>query len=309
MNKKIAFLCLAHNNFDYLAVASNYYCAEGDGFFLHIDSSVDIKQESELNKLAHGSIILKEDERYRTTWGSFNIVLATMALINKALATGQYDRFILVSGVDLPLLTKKDLKVRLKLDLNYFGVWQTIHKDEPHMLSHEFFKRHYYDFKLTNPGLAYATGSRKKIYRMLLINRFLACFPLSKKRFIYSSYMKGSQWWCITQEMAQHFVEVFKDEGAIEQFKLMHAPDEKVFHTLAYCSPYKSKLSLDHGQGSLKQGLHYIDWGYQKAKVALQLFSLDDTDKAKQLGCAFARKISVGTSPNYQAHIEHLLKD
>lgn len=309
VSKKIAFLCLAHNNFDYLAKLSNYYSSENDGFFLHVDSSININNYKSLANLAEGSVILSGNERYRTSWGSFNIVLATISLIKKALATGLYDRFILVSGVDLPLLTKQELKVRLTLDLNYFCIWQMVNKDKPHMLSREFFKRHYYDYKLTNPGLAYLTGKRMNIYRVLFLNRCLASIPLSQKQFTFTSYMKGSQWWSITKEMAEYFVDALSKPEVIDQFKLMHAPDEKMFQTLAYDSPYKDKLSIDHGQDSLKQGLHYIDWGYQEANVTLQQFTLSNVNKAKQLGCAFARKFLDGDTSSFNEHLERLLNN
>lgn len=306
MSKKIAFLCLAHNNFSYLAKVSHYYCTQADGFFVHIDKSVNLKEVNELSEFSPKAVILKDDERVRTAWGSFNIVLATMALINKALATDNYERFVLVSGADLPLLTKGELKTRLAQNLNYFGVWDSVFPEQPNSISHEFFTRHYYDHSLTNPGLAYGTGSRVHIYRMLLINRILACLPLSKKRFTYPSYTKGSQWWCVTREMAQYFSDVFTENNLTDQFTLMHAPDEKIFHTLANHSPFKTTLNIDHGQCSLKQGLHYIDWGYQAERIALQSFNISEVIKAKQLGCAFARKLSTGLPPEIVTHLETL---
>ena len=306
MSKKIAFLSLAHNNFDYLARVSKYYCLEGDGFFVHIDKAVSLEKITALKDFDRNTVFLNENERFRTAWGSFKIVLATMALINKALATDNYDRFVLLSGVDLPLLTKYQLKTRLEKNLNYFGIWETVKLEQPCSFSHEFFHRHYYDHALTNPGLAYNTGSRLHIYRMLLINRLLAYLPLAKKRFIYSRYMKGSQWWCITREMAEYFSQAFSDEKLINQFRLMHAPDEKAFHTLASHSPFKSTLNIDHGQCSLKQGLHYIDWGYRTERIALQNFDLTETTKAKQLGCAFARKLPNGLTAELVSYLDSL---
>ena len=306
VTKKIAFLCLAHNNFDYLAAASHYYCSDGDGFFLHIDSNVRGETLANFDK---NTVMLAEHERYRTAWGSFNIVLATLALLKKALATQQYDQFILISGVDLPLLTKAELKVRLAQETSYLSIWQQVKFDNldsydqnsvqksNHLISAEFFKRHNYDHALTNPGEAYNSGSRAKIYRMLMLNKLIRLLPLAKKKFTYATYAKGSQWWCVTAEMAAYFCQELANPDVAEQFKKMHAPDEKTFQTLAINSPFTKKLSIDHQQSSLKQGVHYIDWGYQKEKVALQLFTLIDVEKAKTLGCAFARKLNLSDTP------------
>ncbi|MGJ8692047.1 MAG: beta-1,6-N-acetylglucosaminyltransferase [Thalassotalea sp.] len=303
ITKKIAFLCLAHNNFDLLAEMSRYYCADQDGLFVHIDKNVSV---AELPKFHNKTVFLTEQERYRTAWGSFNIVLATIALIKKALADDDYQHFVLLSGADLPLLSKADLKAMLLEKRSYLAIWHKVEQGQTRALNQplnqplnpslnqsvrdEFFNRHYYQHALTNPGAAYLTASRRKIYRMLLLNKVISWLPLAKKRFKHSSYYKGSQWWCVSRELAQYFCQQLADKTNQNEFCLMHAPDEKVFQTLAMASPYKENLVIDEGQASLKQGIHYIDWGYQKEQVALQTFTLEQLAALSTTGCAFARK-------------------
>lgn len=287
MNTKIAFLCLAHNNFEYLTHLSQYYCSDGDGFFLHLDKKSDA---SLIGTLHSETVLLSEQERYRTRWGTINIALASIKLLEKALLNKEYDRFILVSGADTPLVSKKILKEKLTEDRSYLSVWHEVTENGHSTLANEFFKRHFYRCRFTNPGEAYLTKSRLRIYLMLILNKIIALIPL-KKRFNYETYAKGSQWWCFTRELATFILEELKNKETFAQFQQMHAPDEKIFHTVAINSPFKNKISVDKGQEKLKQGLHYIDWGLQKTQPCLQSFTPNDIDTAKTLGCYFARKV------------------
>ncbi|MBL4940750.1 MAG: hypothetical protein JKY81_03710 [Colwellia sp.] len=288
MKIKIAFLCLAHNNFSFLEQVSHYYCSDDDVLFLHLD---DKAEHTLLNHAHKKTVVVPKNERFRTRWGTFNIVKATIKLLQIACEHGHYDKFILISGADTPLLSKSELKHYLNNDLSYFSFWhQTATKDKPSPLKDEFFKCHYYRSLFTNPGEAYLTKSRTKIYTMLLLNKIIKLFP-TNRNFNYATYVKGSQWWCMSHELAKYILIECSKKESIEQFEKMHAPDEKIFHTFAYNSPYVDKICTDYGQGSLKQGIHYIDWGRHKAKKVLQKFLLNDIVKAKALNCCFARKI------------------
>jgi hypothetical protein len=287
MNTKIAFLCLAHNNFEYLAQLSHYYCSDGDGFFLHIDNKVDTVS---IESFHPDTQLLSEKERYRTRWGTMDIALASLKLLEKALLNKTYDRFILVSGADTPLVSKEALKEKITVDLSYFSVWQEVTRKGNSKLHDEFFKRHFYNFFLTNPGEAYLTKNKFRIQLMLILYKIITLIPL-KGHFNYRTYNKGSQWWCLTRELAIYISDELQNNKNLNQFSKMHAPDEKMFHTVAFNSPLANKISIDKGQEQLKQGLHYIDWGFQKSKPRLQSFTPEDIGKAKKLGCYFARKV------------------
>lgn len=302
MDNKIAFLCLAHNNFTYLEELSHYYCSDGDGFFLHIDAKVSHKAIKNIDKQ---TVLIPEEESYRTRWGTINIALASLKLLEKALLNKRYDRFILVSGADTPLVSKKVLKGKLVQDFSYLSLWQEITKNDLGKLHTEFFKRHFYYSFITNPGEAYLTKSRFRIYLMLIINKIITLVP-SKKQFSYTTYVKGSQWWGLTRELASFISEELKDKRICSQFQQMHAPDEKIFHTIALNSPFRHKISIDNGQDQLKQGLHYIDWGFKQVKPRLQPFTPEDIDKAKMLGCYFARKVENDNIKYFKNYIKQL---
>lgn len=304
---KIAFLCLAHNNLEYIDKLADYYCSDGDDLFVHLDARVrDEAPLGDNNKLK----LLPRSERLPTRWGTYEIVEASLTLLNKAITSSEFDYFILISGADVPLLPKAQLKAKLASNQSYFGQWQRIAspslskstnakeinsplENNNKALFSEFFHRHYYQSWLTNPGEAYLTQQRWRIYAMLLANKFIARLPLeATSYFTYSHYVKGSQWWGMTKELAHYVHEQLSDPKVNRQFKKMHAPDEKAIQTVAANSPYVERIIFDYEQSSLKQGLHYIDWGFQDQSKTLKLFSVDDIDKAINAKCGFARKIS-----------------
>ena len=57
-----------------------------------------------------GTIILVEDiPRIRVHWGGYSQIQVEMALLESALANGEYVRFHMLSGADMPLVTEKQL--------------------------------------------------------------------------------------------------------------------------------------------------------------------------------------------------------
>ena len=300
---KIAFLCLAHNNYQYLSALSDYCCSDGDGFFLHLDINSDIDKSLALNE---STFLLDKNRRKRTRWGTFEIVDATLELIKLAVSKSKYDRYILISGSDLPLLDKASLKLKLNSGDNYFSIWDEVQVDNDanRNTSREFFSRYFYYSFLTNPGEVYASKNRLRIYSAIVLNFLISLIPRHQK-LTFDKYYKGSQWWCITNEMAEHFI-VESTNQCKDQFKYMHAPDEKYFITLAMNSIYEKRIKLNYGQDSLAQGLHYINWGWNSPQKALQVFKLDQIEEAKLIGCAFARKIDVVANDDYIIYLKSL---
>ena len=255
---KIAFLCLAHTNFEYLGFLSDYCCSDGDDFYVHFDRSCTNLESVEINTKSH---VLPEDKRKKSRWGTIDIVTATLELINMAVSKGVYDRFLLISGFDFPLVNKKVLKSKIDNNKEYIEIWGCVTKFQKG--NDDFFKRHWYSSKLTNLGEAYVSKSRLRIYVALILLKFIRMIPVGRS-FSFDFYCKGSQWWCVTNGMALEFLKYFNTEK-VKQFSSMHAPDEKFFHTIAMNSHYKNNISTEN-RGNNKHGIHYIDWGGGKRR-------------------------------------------
>ena len=299
---KIAFLCLAHNNFLYLSSLSKYCCSDGDGFFIHLDRKV---KGEKLVSLDDRTILVEDDYRFRTRWGTLGIVNATLKLLELSLQKNKYDRFILISGSDLPLLTKSELKKKLDNSSEYISVWDEVEINRSKGdLAREFFKAHFYNTRITNPGEAYLTQNRFRIHLSRYLNFFLQYLPIRRK-YTFSKYYKGSQWWCISAELAAYFIKETETSCLLSQFKHMHAPDEKFFQTLAMNSVFKNNLISKNSQEDLIHGIHYINWGVNSKTTGMTAFTLEKLRDAKKHNAMFARKINNDKTP-YIKYIKYL---
>lgn len=103
---RIAFLCLAHTGQTYLERVAKYYLSDDDGLFIHIDRRSDLNRERLRDIGAH---VLDKQVSFETRWAGFALVEATLKLMKLAADLG-YDRYVLVSGSDIPIKNKLKLK-------------------------------------------------------------------------------------------------------------------------------------------------------------------------------------------------------
>lgn len=302
MPTNIAFLCLAHTNFDYLEEVSNYYNSGNDKLFLHIDTK---SNSSILKNLHPDTVLIPEKDSFRTRWGTIEIVYATLKLLQMAYAQNKYQRFILISGADVPLLTKFELKEKLAKDRSYLSIWSEASSTKKTSVNGEFFKKHFYYTRYTNLGEAFTSKSRIRIHLALILKKLISLIPV-KDSFTFDKYYKGSQWWCLTDELTNYLLSELKHAKILQQFNQMHAPDEKVIHSILMNSPYANKIEVTQGQATLRQALHYIDWGYSAETISVQEFSIEKLNTAKALGCTFARKIAPNNIGSYVSHVQSL---
>jgi hypothetical protein len=248
--------------------------------------------------------LIEEKDRLRTRWGCIEIVDATIELIRLAQSQGDFDRYILLSGHDVPLVTKSDLKKRLIPDVNYLAVWTEIVKNKKNTSHHDLFKRHWYKSKFTNLREGYGQNSKLKLHSCNLLIKLIKLIPLDKSIFNYPSYFKGSQWWCLTKEAANFVVKNYTESTCREQFSQMHAPDEYVFQTILMNSSFADKIDPPITQLNKAQGIHYIAWGNMGNLFPLKL---SDLIVAKKLGLSFARKIDFDQIAKYKHYIKSLM--
>ncbi|GAD90080.1 hypothetical protein VHA01S_032_00300 [Vibrio halioticoli NBRC 102217] len=310
---KIAFLCLAHNNFEYLKVLKDYCVSDGDSFFLHVDNKVDYEDE---NFKSSDCYCISDSERLRTRWGTFSIVDATLKLMALANSTGTYDYYFLISGHDLPLKSKFELKNSLKHHRALMSLWSSCEYNRPDSaylyknnditekinskrIYREFFHYTNYEHRLLNIGELQNERSKTKLRFALLFKKILNSFRV-KSSFNFDKYYKGSQWWVLNKEMLNYCLS-FKDK---KQFFYMHAPDEKYFHTILMNSIYSREIIISNGERYL-EGSHYIRW----KKEGMEKISKKNLTIATNSNAFFTRKIDFEDFDYFVKHIESLIKD
>lgn len=97
---KIAILILAHKDGEYLNRLVGRLSQDFD-VFIHAD-----RRFSYFTVLNPRVTIIPE--RYRSDWGSYRQILATLALFRTA-HSGMYDRYLLISGQDIPLRSNAEI--------------------------------------------------------------------------------------------------------------------------------------------------------------------------------------------------------
>ncbi|MFA0067595.1 beta-1,6-N-acetylglucosaminyltransferase [Vibrio breoganii] len=311
MKIKIAFLCLAHNNFEYLKELKRYCVSDDDSFFLHVDSKAEFDNKSFRGKNVY---LIGNEDRVNTKWGTFSIVEATIKLMEMAKTQCDYDYYILLSGYDIPLRSKTTLKKELEKHHGIISVWNSCEFNNPKSVENlkiscrdvnkymkkriyqEFFHYHNYNFQFMNLGYLQNQPSRVRLYIGVFLKRLLSKLK-SNKNFDFKKYYKGSQWWAINESMVDYCLEF----NRAEQFHHMHAPDEKYFHTLLMNSVFKNQMTVSNGNEFL-EGTHYIRWESDGMKeIGTENFNLAIASEA-----LFTRKLNINNKEFFINHIRSI---
>lgn len=244
--KKIAYLILAHDDpyhLQRLVQSINYQC----DFFIHIDKK---KDQKEFESLIRGGNVYFCDERFDISWGGFNMVLATKALMKQCLNhTKEYTHLILLSGSDYPIKNKKVI-------FNYFQQHEGVEfiraykiKDSQCLHCLDKIKTyHFYDRIL-----------KQDIVNKILKKGLTLIMTPFKKQVVIKQGDKvydpcfGSQWVALTPQCVEYILS--DDFSKIDYyFKTSFAPDEMYFHTIIFNSSF-SVDTVNHGIEP-----YQIDW-------------------------------------------------
>jgi hypothetical protein len=207
------------------------------------DVYVHIDKRSSLRIEASEHVFVCQE--YKTYWASYNLVKATLCLLRKAFKKG-YDRYILISGQDLPLKSNEELKAFFKdnhteyLDIARMplsGGWPNIARVKTYHLPYVY-------FGVKNlEALHFFTRVFAKLLKWIA-----APFP----RKLDYDFHAGSQWITLTHNCVDKmFAYMEKDRHYEERYRWTHCPDEIFFQTL---------LHLLDGIHIEANSRRYIDW-------------------------------------------------
>lgn len=291
----IAFLCLAHGNHEYLEKIIKYCTSDGDDIFFHVDKKSMLDKGELINK---GAYVLPDHMSYTANWGGGSLVKATINLLEVA-AKKNYDRYILISGVDLPIKDKETLKKTLELKSIWMTCWSSYNRAAPvddKKAWKGIYGLHFNDFKLlnlrTNPFGQYYLD---KLWRQFIkINvKIVSAFNVPEYLDTHKVYYKGSQWWGMNNEAAKYVLDEIKrnEKKYMRRFMLMHAPDEVMFQTILMHSSYANEIEFVEKNNTCLHGLHYINWAQaSKRRDGLRLLDEDLPELLSTEAC-FARKV------------------
>lgn len=275
--KRHAYLIMAHHHFDMLKKLIAALDSENADFYIHINKNAQNVDEQDILSAAVKSRA-QIFRKYRITWGADTQIRCELFLMEQA-AKGQYDHYHLLSGVDIPLKTGKEIEAFFE---SQTGSFLEI-KQEQDLTGTLDRVRYYYPLQpyigrqKADRGFAYALLDQldyesQKIQRLLGIDR---------TKHAPFAYCRGANWFSITHELLAY---------ALSQKKLIKKyfystrnADEMFLQCVVMASPLQDAITRD--------SLRLVDWQRtEHGGCSPHTFTMEDWDMLTGSDKLFARK-------------------
>lgn len=294
MNKrdKHAYLIEAHCNKEQLKILLDCLDYEKNDIYLHIDlRSKELKDiEKEVN-LSKSSLYMVKSVKVR--WGGYSQIQAELNLLEAAYQKGEYCRYHLISGVDLPIKTQKEIHDFFDKDNKEYV--QFDYKDNQEEIIKRMGKYHFLRDHINRNN--HILNTIEKIN--LIIQNI---FKINRCKKIKMKLKKGGNWFSITSDAVKYILE--NKEWIAKHFKNTKCCDEVFLQTLIYNSDFKKNLFYDSYENR-NTSLRYIDWKRGNPYI----FRIDDFDNLISSHYMFARKFDENIDNNIIIKIHDYLKE
>jgi Core-2/I-Branching enzyme len=312
----IAYLILAHNQPGQLVRLLERLNGNNVHFFIHVDKkSPDIET---IKKATDGFPNAKVVSNHKVYWMGFNMVLATIDLLELAYRSGiDFKYFVLLSGLDYPIKSNEYIHRFFEEHHCDFIDYHDIPDMAPRFLR-KVQQYHYYDIDIINPRSPKRNPRAIWLY-FGLHKKLISKWPV--RRF-FKNYVPcfGSQWFALTGDSVAYILDFVKNNKRyMHQMRYSEGPDELFFQTILYNSHRKENLVNYDKLVAWKQyhkpgesftneisTLRYMDWSENaKSKPAV----LDDSyfpELANSI-YLFARKVDEHQSATLMEKIDRQL--
>lgn len=238
---KHAYLIMAHNNFAQLQTLITLLDTPQNDIYLHVDKKAKMFRPDKI-KVIHSDLILID--RIRVNWGGHSQIKCEMNLL-KASAQKQYDYYHLLSGLDLPLKSQKEIRSFfesaypqnfIKFDDRAIQSGSFLHRVRTYHLFQDYFG--------LNTGVL--PGFLRRFENLSL--RFQEIIGVQRKQYIIP--YKGTNWFSITHELVKYVLA--REDIIRKQFYHTVCADEVFLHSIVMDSPYRETV--------VSNSLRAIDW-------------------------------------------------
>jgi hypothetical protein len=266
---RVAILILAHAYPTLLDSLVRRLSPDFD-IYLHLDRATDITLES----FAWAKTVTTVKSR-RTYWGSFKVTLAILDLLRQAHARG-YDRYVLISGQDVPLVSNKEIVQFFSRNQQIDYLQSIPMSDSSVDATIERITRRYWQAPYRHAGLSRALYSVVEYALELGYRSFL------QKKVLAGEYYWGETWFGIRHSTATAILSYLEQTPEfVRLFAGSRLAEESFLQTAVRRISSKTTLS-DHL-------LTYTDWitGPEKPRVLEGI----DLKRLTESGFLFARKV------------------
>lgn len=258
---------MAHGNFDQLKILIAQLDHPRNDIYLHVDKkSTDFRAENFQTEFSKLVII----DRIRVNWGGHSQIQCELNLM-KAAASGHYQYYHLLSGLDLPI--KPQQVIHVFFDENNGKNYLSFDVEANRTGSFLYRTCYWHPFQNIfgrNRGKFY--GLLRRVEKLL--QRLQEKFRLERKPLI--PLYKGTNWFSITDDLVQY---VLTQEKLIKkQFFFSKCADEVFLHSVAMASPYRDTI--------VRNSLRAIDW----KRGSPYTYTREDVDTLISSPALFARK-------------------
>lgn len=233
MNLKIAYLVIAHDNYEHLKRMITALNDVACTFYIHID------KRSAFPVISGDNIIYLE-KRVAVHWGGFSMVMATLNLLRRALEDDN-DYFALISGTDYPIKPNKWLFEKINGGGEYIAIKKGFDTYNPLSRYKYFYFTDFYNRR---------DKSNIKTKIFLWFQNLLRKIKVQKS--IPFQLYTGTQWFVLSRSCVSYILNfVVEKKDYIRFFQFAFCPDECFFQTIIGNSEFYH---------SAKETLTYADW-------------------------------------------------
>ncbi|MDE6010157.1 MAG: beta-1,6-N-acetylglucosaminyltransferase [Muribaculaceae bacterium] len=248
MQKKHAYLILAHKNFGQLRKLIELLDHPLNDIYVHVDAKAKGFREEEWRGATRHSELHFLPERISVHWGGVSIMRSEIALLKAAASNGRYGYYHLLSGMDLPIKSQEEIHEFFDAHQGkeFINLWEMKTSALSRFRYYTLFpegERPFYTRIINHifKGLQMAVGYR--------INRDV-------------EFYFGAQWFSITDELARYVLE--KEPWLEKVFSRTSTCDEIFLPTLVCNSYFRDRLFDDSkakGNADLNMSnMRFIDW-------------------------------------------------
>lgn len=260
---KYAYLIIAHNEFAILEKLVACLDDERNDIFIHFDRKV----RQIPNITAYKSSLFILNNRIDNRWGDFSQLKTEYELFQSAFSNS-YSRYILLSGVHLPLMSQDAIhewfKEREDMEI-MASVPNSYRQTEIKMHRYNFFTR-WFGTSITAQRLWRISSKLQEV--------------LGIRRNVKEEYYISSQWVALTNKGINCLLE--NKTKILKEYQFSFCGDE--FFVRSSLMKYAPSLPI-----LIEDKLLYVDF---QGKVSPRVLTINDYESIIASGCIFARKFS-----------------
>lgn len=234
---KIAYLVIAYMDPEQLKRLALRLTKTSD-IYIHINSSVDIVpfQEALTDLPGPGRVIFSE-KRFRIVWAGYTILKAAFSMIEQAFQQEQYDRFVLLTGLDYPIKSDEEIQA-------FFQEHSDVEYVRAAVVKGEKYDHLYYHASRDHKLLHKCFQMYEKLLRRLGRKGKPDYVRYRGKKYpLYGIAPK----WALTGTCAKYVLNFYKNNPRFNRyFQLMHAPDDFYVATVLFNSAYRDHIEAEY---------------------------------------------------------------